>query len=142
SSMAEPNQAAWIWFFSIPASARASTKASTMRSSALRSQRSPKREQPIPRIATLSLIPEAMSRPLMADRRQIDRHSLPEIAAKITACVIVLDPEDHPHGHADVQVFHGVNIGEVAEQPAASVKLHKTVVGRRIGGEGETVSGE
>ncbi|MEZ5597665.1 MAG: hypothetical protein R3E84_14965 [Pseudomonadales bacterium] len=45
----------------VPASAIASENASTISSSAPQSQRSPNREQPMPRIATLSLIPAAIS---------------------------------------------------------------------------------
>ncbi len=57
SSIAVANQAASIWLRSMPASATHSSNASTIRSSASLSQRSPNLEHPMPRIATLSLIP-------------------------------------------------------------------------------------
>jgi hypothetical protein len=60
SGMQVANQAASIWFFSIFASFSASSKASTISCSALASQRSPNRQQPIPITATLSLIPVAI----------------------------------------------------------------------------------
>ena len=60
SSKQVPSQAASMRPFSMPASAMASWKASTINSSAPASQRSPKRVQPIPMIATLSLIPLAI----------------------------------------------------------------------------------
>jgi len=69
SSMQVPTQAAWMSFFSIPASARHSVKASTISSSPPMSQRSPKRVQPIPMIATLSLIPDAIARTSLQNYR-------------------------------------------------------------------------
>src|SRR6476659_6312033 len=60
SSIAVENQAALIWLASTPASAMHSLYASSIRSSAPESQRSPNLEQPMPRIATLSLIPRAI----------------------------------------------------------------------------------
>src|SRR5262252_539891 len=60
SSIAVENQAALICLASIPESAMHSLYASSISSSAPESQRSPNLEQPIPRIATLSLIPRAM----------------------------------------------------------------------------------
>ena len=68
SSMAVPNHAASIWWRSTPASFVASSKASTMRSSALASQRSPNFEQPMPRMTALSLIPVAMGSPPPSQR--------------------------------------------------------------------------
>ena len=61
SSIAVENHAAWSWFWSMPASFRHSLYASSISSSAPLSQRSPNFEQPMPRIATLSLIPRAMA---------------------------------------------------------------------------------
>ncbi|KAK6032458.1 class II glutamine amidotransferase [Ostertagia ostertagi] len=63
-SMPEPYQAALICLRSMPASASASSNASESSSGVPMSQRSPKREQPMPMMATLSLIPVAMMFPL------------------------------------------------------------------------------
>ncbi len=63
SSLAVESHAAWMAFFSMPASVMHSSNASTIRSSASASHRSPNLEQPIPMMATLSLIPSPMSLP-------------------------------------------------------------------------------
>ena len=60
SSKNTPSHAASIRSRSRPESARASSNASIMRSSGPEDQRSPKREQPIPAMTTLSLIPLAI----------------------------------------------------------------------------------
>src|SRR5512136_2572418 len=52
----------------MPASSRASLKASTIRDSGLRSQSSPNLVHPMPTMATLSLIPSAMLPPFSSVR--------------------------------------------------------------------------
>src|SRR5262245_33455923 len=146
SSMAVPNQAASIWSRSTPASCMASSKASTIRSSALASQRSPNLEQPIPRMTILSLIPVAMvvlsslvlvvcsgCRSLVpaADvpaagrwslMRARHRRRLPEVPHEAACSVDVLDPEHHAHRRPDLD-RSVVDVGEVYHHPASSLEL-------------------
>src|SRR3972149_11002707 len=136
SSIAVASQAAWIWFFSMPASLIASPEASTIRSSASWSQRSPNFEQPMPRIATLSRMPLAMSCLL----RGTGRCRLPEITRESALRVVVLDAEHHAHRQADTDVCH-VHVGEVHQEPPAGIELHHAEDGRRIGRIGELVGG-
>src|ERR1700690_3885282 len=115
SSIAVASQAAWIWFFSMPASLIASSKASTIRSSASLSQRSPNFEQPMPRIATLSLIPLAILSLLRAGGSGC---RFPEIFGEAALLIMLLDAEHHAHRHADLDAAH-VDIGEVDHHTAA-----------------------
>src|SRR6476619_7181536 len=97
---------------SIPASARHSANASTIRSSGPLCQRSPKREQPMPTIATLSLMPRAMSGP--------HRCGLPEIAPEASHQVEILDAEHEANGCADRELA-GRRVRELREDVAAVV---------------------
>src|SRR3546814_17825844 len=74
-----------------------------MRCSASSFQRSPKRAQPMPRIATLSLIPLAISMALRG------RNRFPEIFDEPAALVMRLDAEHHSHRRADVDA-RGIGI--------------------------------
>src|SRR5712692_2822455 len=100
---------------------KASVAASTKRSSALLSHRSPNGVQPIPTIVTWSRIPlDAMSVTLLA-RRGPDRSGFPEI---------VMHPvrrreeatERHLHAVANLDRT-GVNVSEFAPEPATAVKV-------------------
>src|ERR1700722_4353186 len=139
SSSALPIQAASIWPRSIPASASASSKASTIRSSGPWSQRSPNVVQPMPMIATLSLIPLAMG--LAFDGRALRRRRLPEIGSEAALVIMRFDPQAHPHRIADGESL-GVGVGEFHHHPGAIFKLHEPEPERRIGGEVETVRGD
>src|SRR3546814_6623697 len=76
-------------------------------------QRSPKRAQPMPRIATLSLIPLAISIALRG------RNRFPEIFDEPAALVMRLDAEHHSHRRADVDA-RGIGIGEFDHHPPRS----------------------
>src|SRR5262249_17598085 len=134
SSMAVASHAAWIWLGSMPASAIPSSKASTIRSSASQSQRSPKREQPMPRMTTLSRMPLAIGS-LLAGRC---RRCLPEIAREAAGGILVLDPEHHAHGHAD-RDLPGIDIGEVHHDPAALGEADHAEMLRWVGAVGQHV---
>src|SRR5262245_14605648 len=135
----------------MPESLRHSLKASSISSSAPESQRSPNLEQPMPRMATLSLIPRAMlvslgsegwnSNPLSGGRRS-DRSRLPEVTLEAAAHgVVVADAEGHTHLGADLDLFL-VAVGEVGHEAAALGEGDHAVVGRRIGRIGERIGGE
>src|ERR1700744_6296871 len=117
SCIAVGTHAASIWFFSMPASAIASSKASTMRSSASRSQRSPNFEQPMPRTATLSLMPLAMSASLAEAAR---RRGLPEISDEAALRIAVFDAKHHVHAAADFELFR-IDVGEIHHDAAADL---------------------
>src|SRR4051812_27124296 len=121
SSIAVASQAASICFVSMPASVRASSNASTIRSSASMSQRSPNFEQPIPRMATLSLMPRAIVSSLRRDRRR-----LPEVAPKAALRVDVLDAEHHAHALAALEAPR-IDVGEIHHGPPARLELHHAV---------------
>src|SRR3546814_6242354 len=97
-------------------------------------QRSPKRAQPMPRIATLSLIPLAISIALRG------RNRFPEIFDEPAALVMRLDAEHHSHRRADV-VARGIGIGEFDHHPPAAVELDHAVIIGRIGGVSEAIGG-
>src|SRR3546814_4127426 len=84
-------------------------------------QRSPKRAQPMPRIATLSLIPLAISIALRG------RNRFPEIFDEPAALVMRLDAEHHSHRRADVDA-RGIGIGEFDHHPPAAVELDHAVI--------------
>src|SRR5690349_9515718 len=115
SSVLIPIQAAPISLVSIPASACASRNASTIRSSAPESQRSPNSVHPMPMMATRSRIPLAMSRALLPRRR------LPEVPAIPTLVVEVLDAKHHPQRHTD---FELLAVGIFHHEPRAHVELN------------------
>src|SRR6185503_612508 len=128
SSIAVPNHAASIWLRSIPASFRPSSNASTMRSSAFWSQRSPNFEQPMPRTTTLSRIPVAIADSFR--RARSGRRSLPKVSHEAPCRIVFLDAEHHAHRHADLDLAV-VDVGEVGHHPAAAFELHHPVVMRR-----------
>src|SRR3546814_5428849 len=97
-------------------------------------QRSPKRAQPMPRIATLSLIPLAISIALRG------RNRFPEIFDEPAALVMRLDAEHHSHRRADVDA-RGIGIGEFDHHPPAAVELDHAVIIGRIGGVSEAIGG-
>src|ERR1700735_3254122 len=136
SSSALPIQAAWMSERAILASARASSKASTIRSSGPLSQCSPKVVQPMPTMATLSLIPRAI---LWASKdRALRWRRLPKISAETPALVVGLHAQAHPHPVADGKAT-GVRVGEFHHDPCAIVELGKPEPERRIGREIEPV---
>src|SRR5271168_4451002 len=142
-----PSQAAPICDTSMPASASPSSKASTIRLSPSASHRSPKRAQPMPRIATLSLMPLAMVLILLLFGRQgrygrgaVVRHGLPEIFLVAADFVESRDAEHHPHGRADDHVI-GLNVRIFDRHPSALVELDGAIVDRRIGRVAEAVGG-
>src|SRR5262249_41197662 len=137
SSMAVASQAAWISPAPTPASAIASSKASSIRSSASQSQRSPKREQPMPRMTTLSRMPVAIK----SSSARRGRRCLPEIACEAANAIQVLDPEHHAHGHADLDLPR-IDIGEVHHQTAALAELDHAEMLGRIRAVGEHVGGK
>src|SRR5678816_1053446 len=96
----------------MPASATHSANASTIRSSGPLSQRSPKREQPMPTIATLSLMPRATSVP--------HRRRLPEIAAEAAHGIEILDAKHEAHRGADREISWS-GIGELGEDVAPRI---------------------
>src|SRR3546814_15017238 len=89
-----------------------------------------KRAQPMPRIATLSLIPLAISIALRG------RNRFPEIFDEPAALVMRLDAEHHSHRRADVDA-RGIGIGEFDHHPPAAVDLDHAVIIGRIGGVSE-----
>src|SRR5579885_2195960 len=148
ASKPTPSHAAPICETSMPASFTASSNASTISVSASASQRSPKRAQPMPRIATRSLIPLAMScAPLFGRQRrsvrrglgrQVVRYGLPEILGETAVVVHGLDPEHHPHRCPDHHVV-GLDVGELDGHPPALLELDRAVVAGRVGRVGEAV---
>ena len=89
------------------------------------SQRSPKREQPMPRIATLSLMPRATSVP--------HRCGFPEIAAEPAHRVEILDPEHEAHGRRRPRARRGGFGNSVKTLPPASTAtLPYTCGGLRV----------
>src|SRR4030042_18189 len=116
SSMCTPSQAACRSFFSRPASSSASLKASTMRSPALMSQRSPNLVQPMPRIQTLSLIPVAISLHLL------DRwNRFPEVVGDISLGIVKLQTEAEVERVADRDIIDRA-IGEVHNRSSAAIE--------------------
>src|SRR5690606_8424085 len=113
-----PSQAAPIWPRSMPASASASAKASFSSCSEPASQRSPKREQPMPMIATLSLIPAIACSNTQPSG---DRRRLPEITIEMAALVALLDAEHHLQPGADIDAAGG-DIDELHQHPRADIE--------------------
>src|SRR5262245_26772143 len=125
-----------------------------MSSSAPMSQRSPNFEQPMPRMATLSLMPLAIEflriskRIHLTTTRQplsknlpftsIDRRRLPEVTAETAFLVEVLDAEDHAHLAAAVDRTD-VDVGDVGEEAPALFERHHAVMRRRVLRVGEVV---
>src|SRR3546814_18807259 len=86
----------------------------------------------MPRIATLSLIPLAISIALRG------RNRFPEIFDEPAALVMRLDAEHHSHRRADVDA-RGIGIGEFDHHPPAAVELDHAVIIGRIGGVSEAI---
>ena len=116
-SMDEPYQAAPICLRSMPASASASVKASMTNCSAPVSQRSPKRVQPMPMMATLSLIPLAIQ-----FSRQLEGHRFPKISIVMALAVSLLDAKSHCQRRIHVQPS-GTDVNDLHQHPGATVKL-------------------
>src|SRR5882724_7817976 len=133
-STAEPSHAASIACFSMPASLNASENDSRIRSSEPQSQRSPKREQPMPRIATLSRMPDAMS----ARRRG---GCFPEIGVVVAQAVDLLLAIDGAHVRADRKVFR-IEIDELHQHARAGFELHEAEAERRRAFERQPIRGE
>src|SRR4051794_12492017 len=119
SSSALPSHAASICLRSIPASATASVKASTIKSSEPMSQRSPNAVQPIPAMTTRSRIPVAIS---ALHDRPLGGRRLPEIAPEPAPAIDRLDAEAHPHLVADGEAAVGC-VAELHQHPRAIGKL-------------------
>src|ERR1700704_1490078 len=123
-SKQDPVQAASIRPRSIPASARASSNASASNPSVPTSQRSPKREHPIPMIATLSLMPVAITHSFRIEARSVGRRCLPEIPAIAPGLVALLDSKAHLKLGADAEGC-GIDIDEFHEEACPDVELRK-----------------
>src|SRR5580698_8682397 len=134
-SNADPNQAAPICFLSMPASCNASWKASASRCSVPQFQRSPNFEQPMPTIATLSLIPVAMDSP------RLDRSGLPEIPVEMPPAVLFLDSKYHPQCRSHVE-FRRIDIHHFHQYPRTVVELHQPDIKRRRRVEHQPVGGK
>src|SRR5207247_5127195 len=132
SSMCVEYQAAPSSSGVMPASAMASLYASSMRSSGLASQRSPNLLQPMPRMATLSLMPVAMGGSLIRCESAAHGRRLPEIAGEAATLVDVLDAEHHLHRRARIDLAD-VDVGEVHQDAAAAFEIDLAVVVRRSG---------
>src|SRR5512136_922650 len=144
-------------FFSMPASSRASLKASTIRDSGLLSQSSPNLVHPMPTMATLSLIPSAMLPPFSSVRichgnahtpgRDEFLHSLltsdrcrfPEVSMYAASLVVVLAAEAQLYGHAHLQRLQ-LAVVQIEEPPAAAFEVDEAVDGRRTQAEGQQVT--
>src|SRR2546423_4402216 len=120
-------------FLSTPAEANASLEASTMRSSAPLSKRSPNWVHPMPTMATRSLMP------LLAIAAPQYRSGLPEVV--VDAVGGEQTAERHLHSSADRQVVD-LGVGELDGHPTATVEVDHREHDRRAGrvcdaGDGE-----
>src|SRR3546814_17872651 len=88
----------------------------------------------MPRIATLSLIPLAISIALRG------RNRFPEIFDEPAALVMRLDAEHHSHRRADLDA-RGIGIGEFDHHPPAAVELDSAAIIGRLGGVSEAIGG-
>src|SRR5437016_3849540 len=128
-SSADPYHAAPIRLFSIPASCNASRNASLSRCSVPQSHRSPNLEQPMPMMATLSLMPVAMC---ILDARSPERRRLPEIAVVVTQRIYFFDSIHHPQRRTDVEI-RWIDVHHFHQHPCAVLKLHQANKQRRRG---------
>src|SRR5512136_2391207 len=129
----------------------ASVNASTMRSSGLLSQSSPNLVQPMPMMATLSLMPSAILPPslfvasynsqydtLQQSRRY--RLDLPEVAHYAVGLVRIPPAEGHLHRHIYLQRLR-FGIGDVQEEPSSTLPVDDPVHLRRADAESQAVGG-
>src|SRR5438105_8018446 len=114
----------------MPASASASLKASSIRSSGPASQRSPKRVQPMPMMATLSRMPVAKSNLLSegsgGPRSGAYRRRLPEIAPEAARCVDVLDAIHHAQRQPHAELV-AVGVGELDRKSTRLNSSHEWI---------------
>src|SRR5579863_10249281 len=134
----DPAHAASICPRSMPASFSASSNASARSPSVPTSHRSPKREQPIPMIATLSLIPVAIRHP-----HSIGWRCFPEVAVKASRLVALFDAKTHAQASTHFERL-GLHIHELHQQARTQIELRKAdierrrwMVGQHVGGVGQ-----
>src|SRR5689334_498092 len=120
-----------------PADANASADDSSIRSSALLFQCSPKGVHPIPTIATRSLMPFELMCALFSLRPY--GPGLPEVVVDLVrgeqAAERHLDAVAHLHAR-------GVDVAELDREPAATVPVDDREDGRRAGGVRDAVDGD
>src|SRR2546423_11391978 len=109
-------------FLSTPAEANASLEASTMRSSAPLSKRSPNWVHPIPTMATRSLMP------LLAIAAPQYGSCLPEVV--VNAVGGEETPERHLHPIAHGEILHP-GVGELDGEPTPAVEVNDSEHDRR-----------
>src|SRR5882757_3467519 len=134
----DPAHAASICPRSMPASVSASSNASARSPSVPTSQRSPKREQPIPMIATLSLMPVAISHP-----HSIGWRRFPEVAVETPRLVALFDSKTHAQTRTNLECL-GLHIHELHQEARTQIELCKAQIERRrrmvsqhVGGVGQ-----
>src|SRR6266404_4965080 len=132
--MATASQAACISDERTPASAKHSLNASTIKPSASRSHLSPNLAQPIPSMATLSLMPLAIAvsrRPHVFAAPRSQRCRLPKIAHEPALFVQRLDAKSHAHFPANDQIV-AVQVGKFGYHASTTIELDYAVITRWI----------